>query len=180
MEEGFSTRARAVREMLADPDTAYVLITSPRPDSIEEAAYFAARLAETGVEPAALVVNRVHPDFPPVSVPGEPAARWRRWWRTTPGWSPRPPESAPHSVPWSTGWRRVPVARLPLLAGDVHDLDGLRTMADHLFADTPGWVTCSRVRHRRGQRRRLPPQGGRGGGERARDRDPGGRRRAAR
>jgi len=137
MEEGFSTRARAVREMLADPDTAYVLITSPRPDSIEEAAYFAARLAETGVEPVALVVNRVHPDFPPVSVPGEPGGALEAL-------------VANHARLIAAATReraalgslvdRVaprPVARVPLLAGDVHDLDGLRTMAGHLFADTP-------------------------------------------
>jgi hypothetical protein len=27
----------------------------------------------------------------------------------------------------------APVARVPLLAGDVHDLDGVATVADHLF-----------------------------------------------
>jgi len=63
MEDGFRTRAGAVRNLLADPATAYVLVTSPRPDALDEAAYFADKLADTGVSPAGLVVNRVHPHF---------------------------------------------------------------------------------------------------------------------
>src|SRR5579875_3772507 len=63
MEVGFDERAGAMRALLADPATAYVVVTSPRADAIEEAWYFADRLAERGVAPAGLVVNRVHPRF---------------------------------------------------------------------------------------------------------------------
>src|SRR5580704_7033292 len=63
MEEGFRTRAGAVRELLADPSTAYVLVTSARPDAIAEASFFAEKLLERDVTPAALVVNRIHPSF---------------------------------------------------------------------------------------------------------------------
>jgi anion-transporting ArsA/GET3 family ATPase len=63
MEEGFRERARAVAAILADPDTAFVLVTSPRRDAVEEAAFFARRLAEHQQRVAALVVNRVHPAF---------------------------------------------------------------------------------------------------------------------
>ena len=66
MEEGFRTRAGAVRELLADPSTAYVLVTSARPDAITEASFFAEKLVEREVTPAALVVNRIHPRFGPV------------------------------------------------------------------------------------------------------------------
>jgi anion-transporting ArsA/GET3 family ATPase len=141
MEEGFSSRASAVRKLLADPATAYVLVTSPRPDSIEETAYFAGRLAETGVSPAVLVVNRVHPDFGPVSAaPG--------------GGEPNGPLSALfenherlRAVAEKEG-RAVgalvaqvapsPVVRVPLLDSDVHDLAGLGAVADQLFG--PGLV----------------------------------------
>ena len=63
MEEGFRERAQAVDRLLADPDTAFVLVTSPRRDALEEAMFFADRLANTGQHVEALVVNRVHPAF---------------------------------------------------------------------------------------------------------------------
>jgi anion-transporting ArsA/GET3 family ATPase len=63
MEEGFRERALAVETLLADPSTAFVLVTSPRRDSMEEATFFAERLADHGQDVAALIVNRVHPAF---------------------------------------------------------------------------------------------------------------------
>ena len=51
MEEGFRTRAGAVRELLADPSTAYVLVTSARPDAVAEASFFAEKLVERDVAP---------------------------------------------------------------------------------------------------------------------------------
>ena len=139
MEEGFSSRAGAVRELLADPATAYVLVTSPRPDSIEETAYFAARLAETGVEPAALVVNRVHPAFGPVSVPagerpgGPLGALLENHARLQ-----RAAEDEGRSVGTLTAQvAPSPVARIALLDTDVHDLEGLAAVADQLFGLPP-------------------------------------------
>src|SRR5580658_178046 len=63
MEEGFRTRASAVHDLLADPATAYVLVTSARPDAVTEASFFAEKLAERDVAVAALVVNRIAPSF---------------------------------------------------------------------------------------------------------------------
>ena len=63
MEEGFRNRAQAVGALLADPDTAFVLVTSPRRDAMEEATFFAQRLAQAGQSVQALIVNRVHPSF---------------------------------------------------------------------------------------------------------------------
>jgi anion-transporting ArsA/GET3 family ATPase len=63
MEQGFRDRARNVTEVLADQSTAFVLVTSPRRDAVDEAEFFAARLKESHVAVAALVVNRVHPDY---------------------------------------------------------------------------------------------------------------------
>ena len=63
MEEGFRKRADAVLQLLADDRTAFVVVTSPRPDAVEEAAFFADRLAEAGIGVDALVVNRLHPRF---------------------------------------------------------------------------------------------------------------------
>ena len=88
MEEGFRTRASAVRELLADPATAYVLVTSARPDAVDEATFFAEKLAERDVAVAALVVNRIAPvasgtaaaEPPPGSADGRPWPRSRRTW----------------------------------------------------------------------------------------------------
>ncbi len=46
MEAGFRDRALAVEELLASPDTAFVLVTSPRRDAMEEAQYFAHQLEQ--------------------------------------------------------------------------------------------------------------------------------------
>ena len=63
MEAGFRERAIAVEQLLADSSTAFVLVTSPRRDALEEAMYFAERLGDHRQEVAALIVNRVHPEF---------------------------------------------------------------------------------------------------------------------
>lgn len=60
MQEGFAERAAAVRAVLEDPATAYVLVATPSADAIEEAAWFARHLADRGVAPRAAVVNRCH------------------------------------------------------------------------------------------------------------------------
>jgi anion-transporting ArsA/GET3 family ATPase len=63
MEAGFRARAQAVDRLLADPNTAFVLVTSPRRDALEEATFFADRLAANGQQVQALIVNRIHPAF---------------------------------------------------------------------------------------------------------------------
>jgi anion-transporting ArsA/GET3 family ATPase len=63
MEAGFRDRALAVEALLASPDTAFVLVTSPRRDAMDEARYFAGQLATNGQSIDVLVVNRVHPKF---------------------------------------------------------------------------------------------------------------------
>ena len=63
MEEGFRTRAARVVEILQQPETRFVLVTSPRRDAIEEARYFAEQIGDHNLAVDALVVNRVHPQF---------------------------------------------------------------------------------------------------------------------
>jgi anion-transporting ArsA/GET3 family ATPase len=74
MEEGFRERALVVEELLTDPATAFVLVTSPRRDAMEEATFFAERLAVAGQTVQALIVNRVHPSFGDESPAGLRAA----------------------------------------------------------------------------------------------------------
>jgi anion-transporting ArsA/GET3 family ATPase len=63
MESGFRTRARTVRDLLGSERTAFVLVASPRAETVDEAEQFAGRLAQQGIAVKALVVNRVNPRF---------------------------------------------------------------------------------------------------------------------
>jgi anion-transporting ArsA/GET3 family ATPase len=138
MEEGFRTRAGAVRTLLADPSTAYVVVTSPRPDAIEEATYFVTKLGDTDVSAAALVVNRVHPFFGSATTPAMPeggdladlVANL-----TQLNGAARDDERAIAGLVERVA--PAPVGRIALLQSDVHDLSGLALVADRLFVDQP-------------------------------------------
>jgi len=138
MEEGFRQRANAVDELLKSTDTAYVLVTGPRHDTIQEARYFARRLTDSGTPPVAVIVNRVHPRFAD-SV--RPAGR-RRPAKGSARAELEANRAELQSVanaevaalePLTEQVGGVPVATVPLLATDVHDLAGLGVVADHLF-----------------------------------------------
>ncbi len=62
MVDGFRERAHAVEELLRDPATAFLLVTSPERGPAREAVFFAEQLAAAGMARAATVVNRVHTD----------------------------------------------------------------------------------------------------------------------
>jgi anion-transporting ArsA/GET3 family ATPase len=63
MEAGFRDRAAQVMALLGAPDTAFVLVTTPRRDAVEEGEYFAERLTDHGMSVDALIVNRIHPHY---------------------------------------------------------------------------------------------------------------------
>lgn len=63
MEAGFARRASRVEELLGEPSTAFVLVASPKADTVDEASYFASKLREHGIDVRALVVNRMQPSF---------------------------------------------------------------------------------------------------------------------
>jgi anion-transporting ArsA/GET3 family ATPase len=58
---GFTDRARAVENALRSSDVAFVLVTSPDPLAVREAAFFAEKLQGHGMRQAATVINRVTP-----------------------------------------------------------------------------------------------------------------------
>ncbi|MGC4122110.1 MAG: ArsA-related P-loop ATPase [Myxococcales bacterium] len=70
MYEVFKRRAQQVKEMLASPKSAFVLVTSPSPLTVDEAIYFHTLLKQDGMPVAAVVANRVHPHVEP----GRPGA----------------------------------------------------------------------------------------------------------
>jgi anion-transporting ArsA/GET3 family ATPase len=147
MEQGFHDRAGAVRTLLADPSTAYVLITSPRPDATEEASYFADRLADTGISPAALIVNRVHPHMGRADITMPSAPRGSSLAAMVDNLDRLESLARREDEVYAELARRVapsPVGRVPLLGSDVHDLHGLGEVANQLFGRaTPGGASTS-------------------------------------
>lgn len=63
LHQGFIDRARAVQELLADDATAYVLVTTPRGDALEETRWFSDQLTQRNLRTTGVIVNRVHPSF---------------------------------------------------------------------------------------------------------------------
>jgi anion-transporting ArsA/GET3 family ATPase len=146
MEAGFRDRAASVRELLGAPETAFVLVTSPRPDAVEEATFFAERLADGGIGVALLVVNRLHPDFgasagrpagPPGSgepelaagQPGTPLGSLRR---NLAEFRSVAAQEEGNFAALAAKLAPAPVSRVPFLADDVHDLGGLAIVAGYL------------------------------------------------
>jgi anion-transporting ArsA/GET3 family ATPase len=150
MEEGFRQRARRVEELLADPGTAFMLVVAPREDSIDEARFFAQRLAESSIPVSALVVNRLFPNFGSDRPVSGDAVHVRR---------PGHPSRSSLQDPLAYGELRqnleefllvarreeqyvaelaeevapAPVVRVPFLEEDVHDFEGLQVVAHHLL-----------------------------------------------
>uniref|UniRef100_UPI00356955F6 ArsA family ATPase n=1 Tax=Nocardioides sp. TaxID=35761 RepID=UPI00356955F6 len=144
---GFRARAQKTYALLQDPGTAFLVIAAPEPDALREAAYFVERLSGDQMPLAGLVVNRATP-APEGGLSAEQAlaaaqllvkedrgsltagllrlhaARTRMVEREG---SLRERFAAAHP--------QVPTVVVPALAGDVHDLDGLRTIGDLLAAD---------------------------------------------
>ena len=108
MEDGFRQRAQRVLDLLADPCTAFVLVTAPRRDAAREAEFFAEKLEENGIDVDALIVNRMHPRFDPVA--GE--------------------EAHVGALSERVG---APALCVPEFETDVHDLPGLARVAGYVF-----------------------------------------------
>lgn len=63
IEDGFRRRAHQVDALLRSVDTRYVVIASPRSDTVNEALYFTEQLGRSGVTTSGLVINRLQPAF---------------------------------------------------------------------------------------------------------------------
>jgi anion-transporting ArsA/GET3 family ATPase len=68
VQEGLSRRAADVRELLRDPATGFVIVTSPEPAPLEEAIFLAAELEQAGMRRSAVIVNRSQPLDPAADV----------------------------------------------------------------------------------------------------------------
>ncbi len=143
METGFRERADDVVALLRAERTSFVVVASPRHDTITEALWFARQLDAQGVGVAAAIVNRVQPAFGDIEVPArierngaaereaddDLAALWTNLGELQ---QIRNAELAA-LAPLVELTEPAPVVLLPLLDGDIHDLDTLDQIAQHLF-----------------------------------------------
>jgi anion-transporting ArsA/GET3 family ATPase len=139
---GFRERAQTTYDLLKADGTAFVVVAAPERDALREAAYFVERLAEESMPLAGLVVNRVHRS----AVEGLTEQR-----------SLAAAEQVEDSSPLTASVLRLHAERVALAArearlqqrfttahphvavvevaaqpGDVHDLDGLRSVGADL------------------------------------------------
>jgi anion-transporting ArsA/GET3 family ATPase len=139
MEEGFRLRAARVRELLRQPSTAFVLVASPRADSVGEAVHFADKLHETGMSVSALVVNRVQPRFADDALLRQlPNVRGSApalddLISNLRGYTAESDREEQAYADLVVKVAPAPVYKVPLLATDVHDVAGLTTVCDLLF-----------------------------------------------
>jgi anion-transporting ArsA/GET3 family ATPase len=153
METGFRERADEVIALIRAPETSFVVVATPRHDTIDEAVWFAEQLVEQGVGVTGAVVNRAQPAFGKGSAESAASNAFEA--------------EAQEDIALASLWTNVadlrtmreheldviaPLAEIagedrlslvPLLDRDVHDLDGLWTIAGHLFEDGPRRISCS-------------------------------------
>lgn len=140
MEAGFRDRAAKVLHLLTSQATSFVLVASPKRDTVDEARFFAEKLAEADIPVSALVVNRMHPHF----TGALPEALRERsltlvgtdlggLYRNLADFALVAQREEDHVGGLAELVSPAPMVRVPFLRSDVHDLDGLALVADHLF-----------------------------------------------
>ncbi|HKG02867.1 MAG TPA: ArsA-related P-loop ATPase [Conexibacter sp.] len=149
---GFRERAEQVEALLRAPTTRFLLVTSPEREPIEEAIFFQRRLSAARMRLGGAIVNRVHADElgdedgALADLPALLAAEG--------GLSPALAQRVADAFADEHALARrdaanvahlaerlgadVPLLRVPLLDGDVHDVDGLVRLQAQLFGPTHG------------------------------------------
>jgi len=152
---GFRERAEATYRLLQAPGTSFLVVAAPEPDALREASYFVERLDEERMPLAGLILNRVHG----TSGPRLSAARSLAAAETLEGIIPNESVSSAQAAGYSvtaaalrlhaermslaererrvagaftSAYPAVPVAEVPALPVDVHDLEGLRQIGESL------------------------------------------------
>lgn len=141
---GFRQRAQKTFELLQDDGTAFLVVASPEPDALREAAYFVERLGEDAMPLAGLIVNRANPAPQGGLSADEAMAASARLRKREPGsltagllrlQADRTRTAEREALlreRFAAAHPEVPTAVVPALAGDVHDLTGLRRIGQLL------------------------------------------------
>jgi anion-transporting ArsA/GET3 family ATPase len=139
MASGFRERADGVNRLLSDSRTAFVLVTAPTSDAMDEATFFHHRLLDAGLPFAGIVANRVRPDLSRQNGAGveleelvgeELAEKVRASFEDERRLAARDRANLERL---RSRLRRSPMIEVPELDTDIHDLPGLRRMDEYLF-----------------------------------------------
>jgi len=136
MSEGFRARAEHVIELLGSNKTTFLLVTSPRREAIDEAIYFHRKLSERGMPFGGAVVNRFHdlrgkdPALEPLLGPDLA----RKVEANFADYEALAARDKTNLKRLTKELGKHPLIVVPELDGDVHDVDGLRQLVQHLFA----------------------------------------------
>ena len=140
--DGFRERAAGVKELLADPATTFLIVSSPEGEPVEEAIFFVGKLAEAGMPFGGLIVNRVTPaeglDAEPEAVAAELrgelgdelAGKVAAAYRDARVLAQRDARNI-ERLREETG--DADPTLIPQLGADVHDIDGLVRVHHHLL-----------------------------------------------
>ncbi|MFT5224007.1 MAG: anion-transporting ArsA/GET3 family ATPase, partial [Glaciecola sp.] len=142
MYEGFKERADAVLELLQDPDSRFVIVASPEPPPLAEAKFFLERMEQEGLRAAGVVVNRTHPEVLGAAPDADLARAAEQLDAQQPALAGvlrvladtrSIAERERREVESALYGRRLPaLVEVPLLRGDVHDLETLASIAETL------------------------------------------------
>ena len=137
MNESFRQRARQVRALLASEETAFVLVTTPQLERLQEAVEFHTELQQNHMHVAAVVVNQVTAapsprDFSDASVLQSPLRE--KVQRTLQENSALADEDAKAMAQLEANCRPTPLVSVPRMDQEVHDLKGLWKVTRALVA----------------------------------------------
>ena len=116
--------------MWRDDSTAFVLVTAPRVDTVDETLWFDERLADHGVSTAGIIVNRMTPS-PPISVPSgfdDDLVEWSKWMTQL----ATAEADAVGPLAERADALGAPLMLVRRLGADVHDATGLSVLAGYL------------------------------------------------
>lgn len=142
MVAGFRERARRVNELLADPQSMFLVVCGPQGEPIEEAVYFHRKLVEAELPFGGVVVNKVHyagegdtgalaDDVERLLDDADLATRVARNFDDYRALAERDRRNVEHLA---GELRTRAVIQVPYLDFDVHDLRGLMEVNRYLFA----------------------------------------------
>lgn len=151
---GFRQRAQQTYALLQDRGTAFLVVAAPEQDALREAAYFVERLSGDRMPLAGLIVNRATPaPAGDLSAAAALAAAERLRREGTDG--PVAGLLRLHAdrvtmvererqlrERFAAAHPQVATTVVPALAGDVHDLDGLREVGRLLAGEEPDGLTA--------------------------------------
>jgi len=143
MIDGFTERAARVKALLNDPQTTFLLVTSPEREPVQETIFFHRKLGDARMPFGGLVVNRLREAAPVEEAAEDPAAlvgalgeglagRVLRSAREHAGLAAR---DALNVARLRAELGDPATVLVPQLDDDVHDVEGLARVLEHLFAE---------------------------------------------